>query len=690
MTSSYLGPRNKPQRLKTITFGLNLVIDKTLGASDKIILPEMVINEIMREFTNPPNPIIFEIHSVLDYNRKNPAAPQLHCGVLEFTADEKTARIPYWMTYCLKQSNGERVKAGDRMKFKLVRGLEPAKFAKFRPLDKRFARDIQTPRASLEHALRRFTALTAGQRIPIIHDGKVYPLQVEEVRPSPAAHLIDTNLQVEFTAHDESKAFDEEQDVKGLINGHKTQTNGDEEEAKANNDDDEHVEVEPIALYSTISNTAKEKKARYYKVKVGNPNFGMRFILKIVSGDANIYVHYEFDKPSITQHHWFDESDSKQKVLNISNQDPKFSNWFYIGVHSFQSHCEYQLIVDQDMSALTQQQTTASESSGSMLGSADNEKEQEIPANMQKCENCGKLIAKQSFMMHSMRCSNVNWKCDICGKVIAKSMKAKHIHCAHWNEYRCALVFESESAMQRHVQLRHTEIECSLCGCKLFPNQIQSHQQHECTFRKIGCQFCGMKIKYLELQTHEQYCGSLTIECELCGETVTRKWLQNHLASEHNINPTLQTTLIDTIIHSNLGLDQSMDWERKQQDDLNALGSVEDMERIKSLDEDDELDENGQAGKVLNELEDLDPVVKSIKRQLSKASSVGDVNNLGSMQRTVTDPNAHDKIVEDEEDDDGDVHEFPCPFCQKHPPKSQEFGEHLANCNEKQMNEDSD
>merc|ERR1712154_649137 len=120
-------------------------------------------------------------------------------------------------------------------------------------------------------------------------------------------------------------------------------------------------------------------------------------------------------------------------------------------------------------------------------------------------------------------------------------------------------------------------------------------------------------------EQHEKYCGSLTVECELCGDTVTRKWLQNHLASEHNINPTLQTNLVNTIIHSNLGLDQEMDWKRN----------------------------NGKAERpTMNEEED--------EREWS----------------------------------DEDVHDFVCPFCQKYPPKSQDFGEHLASCSANQMEED--
>jgi len=660
----------------------------------------------MREFSNPPNPIIFEIHSVI-YDKQKPPPPQLHCGVLQFTADAKTARIPYWMTYCLQHHNGERVKDGDRMKFKLVRGLEPAKYAKFRPLDKRFARDIQTPRASLEHALHKFTALTAGQRIPIIHDGRVYPVKVEEVRPSPAAHLIDTNLQVEFVEHDEMKAIDEQHDIRGLIQGHSSEVKTDAIDGDDDDDDYEHVEL--IAMYSSLHHTAKENKARYYKVKIGNPNFGVRIILKIKHGDANLYAHYEHDKPSIARYQWYDESPAMQKVIEIATSDAKFSNWFYIGVHSFgASACEYELVVDQDMTDSSTTTSTSAASTANMLGSssssssssASSEQQSIVPPNMQRCEHCGKLIASQSFMMHSMRCASVNWKCDICHAVLAKSMKASHIHCAQWQAFNCNLVFASLAAMQRHVQLRHTQIECNLCRCALYPNQIISHQEHECTFRKVACAFCGMRVKFVELASHEALCGALTVECELCGESVTRKWLQNHLASEHNINPTLQTNLVDTIISSNLGLDAaSLQWHSHTSSNENANAVVT------GLDEDE--DANGSAlngnesGQILNELEDIDPVVKSIKRELSQSSvhSVGDVHG---MQRTVTDPTIPpaSKIDENAEDDedldlddggdgDGELHEFACPFCQKHPPKTQEFGEHLAICGEREMN-DSD
>lgn len=146
MTSHYVGRRNKPGRLQELTFNLTINIDKQLASSDKIRMPEHVLNAILRLYNNnPPTPVLFEIKSML---QKRKTKPQLHCGVLEFTADSNNVFIPYWMTYCLEDMNGNRIEAGMRMKFILVRNLKPLTFVKFRPLDKRFSRDVQTPRAT--------------------------------------------------------------------------------------------------------------------------------------------------------------------------------------------------------------------------------------------------------------------------------------------------------------------------------------------------------------------------------------------------------------------------------------------------------------------------------------------------------------------------------------------------------------
>ena len=65
-TSSYLGSRHKPDRMKATSFRLKLIVDKTLGSSDKVKLPPSVINEIMRLFPNNP-PFLYLIGFFLIY-----------------------------------------------------------------------------------------------------------------------------------------------------------------------------------------------------------------------------------------------------------------------------------------------------------------------------------------------------------------------------------------------------------------------------------------------------------------------------------------------------------------------------------------------------------------------------------------------------------------------------------------------
>lgn len=86
--------------------------------------------------------------------------------------------------------------------------------------------------------------LTIGQRLPIIYNGRVYPLKVEDVDPSPVGHLIDTNLQVEFLPFDETADNFNAQDLKI-------------DEKKNEIEDDDLNEILPMSLYTTTTNNAK-------------------------------------------------------------------------------------------------------------------------------------------------------------------------------------------------------------------------------------------------------------------------------------------------------------------------------------------------------------------------------------------------------------------------------------------------
>ena len=57
---------------------------------------------------------------------------------------------------------------------------------------------ISNHRAVLEVTLRKFTCLTENDQICIQHLGKLYYLDVREVKPNGAASIIETDCNVDF------------------------------------------------------------------------------------------------------------------------------------------------------------------------------------------------------------------------------------------------------------------------------------------------------------------------------------------------------------------------------------------------------------------------------------------------------------------------------------------------------------
>ncbi|KAI9911819.1 hypothetical protein PsorP6_009650 [Peronosclerospora sorghi] len=113
-----------------------------------------------------------------------------HCGVLEFSASEGSCYMPYWMMQNLF------VKEGGILNIQNV-SLPKATFVKLRPQSQDFL-DISNPRAVLEGSLRKFSCMTVGDTICLKYNNKNYMLDVREVKPSPAACIIETDCEVDF------------------------------------------------------------------------------------------------------------------------------------------------------------------------------------------------------------------------------------------------------------------------------------------------------------------------------------------------------------------------------------------------------------------------------------------------------------------------------------------------------------
>ncbi|ETO26798.1 hypothetical protein RFI_10336 [Reticulomyxa filosa] len=440
---------------------------------------------------------------------------------------------------------------------------------------------------------------------------------------------------------------------------------------------------------------------------------------------------------------WCNENSAVDKSVCVSTSDPNYRNWFYVGVHVFafdldalksQSELkdeksmddivevakntpqkvEFDIYVEQPApnnenldESLNETKTVGEEttSSGSRLGiSHETSNGKDLSQTHTLCSNCRQWISNTAYTMHSIQCARINWKCDICHAVVNKAQKDKHKHCLYPN---CAQVFDSFSAMYRHIQLRHIPVECDLCHEKLLSSLMLVHQKHECLLRLVPCQWCGMKLKFALLTEHETYCQNLTVECELCGQAVRRKGLENHLASEHGINPTLQSTLTKNILASNLGLDDTMDWTES----TSSTRNTSQTQNLKQSSND--IDKPLAIGE--HEAFANDAIVTDLKRQLSSfqylyiyicahlfflkksdkltliclAHFVLSVVYVYAKELSPRQSDTQDNVAEQSEKDSAlaeELYDFVCPYCKKFPPKSVDFADHLANCSLQTMN----
>ena len=115
-----------------------------------------------------------------------------HCGVLEFTAEEGTCYIPFWMMQNLLIQEGDVITVSNV-------SLPKAKMIKLKPQHVDFL-EISNPKAVLEFALRNFSCVTKGDVIQIPYNNKNYQFELREVEPQDAACIIETDCNLEFDA----------------------------------------------------------------------------------------------------------------------------------------------------------------------------------------------------------------------------------------------------------------------------------------------------------------------------------------------------------------------------------------------------------------------------------------------------------------------------------------------------------
>lgn len=154
-----------------------------LEGGDKILLPPSAFDTLAR--LQVDYPMLFRLES-------SNKGTLTHCGVLEFTAEEGTCCIPFWMMQNLLVEEGAVITVTNV-------SLPKATFVKLQPHHVDFL-EITNPRAVLEHALRNFSCVTKGDVICVPYNKRNYYLELKEVQPQDAACIIETDCNVDFDA----------------------------------------------------------------------------------------------------------------------------------------------------------------------------------------------------------------------------------------------------------------------------------------------------------------------------------------------------------------------------------------------------------------------------------------------------------------------------------------------------------
>jgi ubiquitin fusion degradation protein 1 len=130
----------------------------------KILLPPSCLQQLVSEHHFGDSPLLFRLS-----NRQQPQAA-VHCGVLEFIADERKMYLPEWMFGAL------RVKAGDFANIEQC-FLPKGTFVKIEPQSVDFLQ-LYDPKSALEEALGMFSTLTEGTTVTVLMEGSQFDIRI--------------------------------------------------------------------------------------------------------------------------------------------------------------------------------------------------------------------------------------------------------------------------------------------------------------------------------------------------------------------------------------------------------------------------------------------------------------------------------------------------------------------------------
>lgn len=450
--------------------------------TDKIVLPDSVLQSLVAQTQTLPSPLTFKIS-----NSRN--SKFTHVGVREFSGDEHKVVIPSVVADRLDLTPDQQVSINYAY---LPKGssviLEVEGEADWKPM--------------LESGLRQgYTAMTKGDII-VIEDG--LRCLVKDLKPEDAVCVVDTDMDLDII-----------EPLNAAI-------------ARSQN---KKIERVPLELSVSKSENIKEfDRDTPLKASISQWTRSEPLIIKLNSDDTvenvDIFAGIEDYATSDKAFIWSTLSSSPNKQIKIlpgnqflvSNNKPVEKLHFYISTKSDKP-------IDFSISILE--------------GEQDEEMEaEEQPAGTKQCPNCKKFISENSYQMHTMFCERNNILCpNGCGQLFLRS--AGGIPATHWHCSECTAYGNTALSLSTHQETIHTPGSCSACSAN-FSNfvSIGFHRATDCPKKLHICRFCHLLVPQGEttavdrlngFTAHESQCGSRTTECPICGKIFKLNLLPSHL-----------------------------------------------------------------------------------------------------------------------------------------------------------------
>lgn len=464
--------------------------------SDKCIFPPSVLEYALLKFTELPHPLVLLLS----------ATSQVYTGVVEFTATENEIIVPQEI---YDKLNGEDVVIE-------VANLPKSSYLKIKP--SQFYSHVTNWKYYLESFLStKYTVLTKNQTF-YFEDNvakQLVELIVEDCNADSVV-VVETNVVLDIVPLDDIMAAQQ------LEQG----TNLSALENVPVFDEKIDLELKPFS----------QVPLQYmFKIDLRKRTENFSIVLECEEDITNVDVICGLDKfLTLECYGWctmsLDSDNHAKKTINIDLSTDTIQNRISHGNSDEQCWMYF-------VPFAWDHNTTVSIYEESVPPAIDTKVATALSDDQRLCQNCGKIINANNFVLHEAACLRKSKKCS-CGIFFENGILALHWHCE-----KCTAKGNSALLKFKHDKFFHSgPYVCNLCNedteFDTFIDFVRMHKGKDCPVKLHECRFCHLAVpqeesdyqdRFNNMTHHESQCGNKTIECFKCHKSVRNKDFKTHL-----------------------------------------------------------------------------------------------------------------------------------------------------------------